>query len=119
MSRAEHARLLLQRVRRARQSPEHPGGTPPESVPEDDVVGELLSHSVRAAVVRSGRSLAFLARAARVPYASLHGFIHGKQDIHLRLASRLCAVLGLRLTNMGARANGNCETIDVDDGERS
>ena len=52
-----------------------------------------------------GTSLAQLAREAEVSYASVHGFFHGKQDIHLRVAARLCGVLGLQLMSASPQAD--------------
>jgi hypothetical protein len=118
MSRAELARLLLRRARCGNQLPpqQFPAGAGSQQA--DREAAESLGRALRHALKRSGRSLAFLARTAGVPYASIHGFVHGKQDLHLRLASRLCAVLGLGLTSVHEGDQRSDETTETAEGDQ-
>lgn len=57
-----------------------------------------LANIIRAAFKRSGLSINRLSRQADVPYAGLHAFLTDDEaDLRLATASKLCAVLGLKL----------------------
>ena len=111
MSRSEMVRLLLQRIR----SGEVRGDSIPRadqgSCGTESELADDLAGTIRRAIRRRGNSLAGLARMAGVPYASLHGFVHGKQDLHLRLAPRLCGALGLEITSKSPQAEDRKEHV--------
>ena len=57
-----------------------------------------LATAIRTAIERDGRSLYAIAKAAKLPYQSVHPFARGhRTDITLGTANRLCKVLGLTL----------------------
>ena len=105
-SRRELAAQLLDRIRASRRSPDPPKPISVTAEPDGSLRDPLApAERIREAIAARGTSLAQLAREAEVSYASVHGFFHGKQDIHLRVASRLCGVLGLELTSKSPRAD--------------
>jgi predicted transcriptional regulator len=54
-----------------------------------------IAEQLRAAIRESGRSLYELAKAADVPYASLHGFMTGK-SLKIETAEMLGKAIGLK-----------------------
>lgn len=63
-----------------------------------------LAVAIRTAIERDGRSLYAIAKAAELPYQSVHPFARGhRTDITLATADRLCKVLGLTLRPVRSR----------------
>lgn len=59
--------------------------------------------TIRKAILQSGLSLYAVAKAAHVPYQSLHRLYNGGDDCRLSTAEKLCRVLGLDLMPVGER----------------
>lgn len=56
-----------------------------------------LAVAMRRAFERSGMSILQLSKRANTTYSNTHGFVTGKCDLTLRIASKFCKVLGLKL----------------------
>lgn len=52
---------------------------------------------IRQVFGESGLSIRQLSLRAGIPYATAHGFVKGNADVTLRIASKMCRVLGLEL----------------------
>lgn len=62
-----------------------------------------FADTIRKAIKASGVSLYAVAKAAHVPYQSIHRFYNGGDDCRLSTAEKLCRVLGLDLAAVSER----------------
>ena len=57
-----------------------------------------LTSQMRDAIDQSELSLYAIAKAAKIPYAAVHGFANGQRGMTLEVADRLAELFGMRLT---------------------
>ena len=60
-----------------------------------------LAETIRRAIERDRRTLYRLAKDSGVNSAILGRFVKGERDLRLETASKLCAILGLKLRKGG------------------